>query len=1132
MFFPNRLINDENSYNADNGEKEVDQNESLLTIEYRLLVVVVLFSFILSIVCLVSHQPVTNYLTSSTFTTQLNEIIFTNVTSDRFETVVTNSKLVNLRNQIASIDNFLAIGNEMQVGTINCDNIQTTDLTLCGLGGKKLVIEPSSEVGTDTQTLTIPCITGRGMLENDGNGILSWNSHTFVNELPDGSLESPSLSFENNSSMGIYRNNVTNAMHLTSTGLVSQVQIEQTGVIINGFLKVGEIEISGNELSGLTNFQTSSIQSLELTDGVLSMSNGVITDATSITSNLISDGVATLTNGDLSDVNMIECNTLDCDSLTSGGLSIQSGNISTTGSITCDSLNSSVSIGASDCNVSNQITSSSLIVGENVVISSSGIVAPSVTIGQTTSIESSGIVTPEVSIGNMSLTSTGIGSINNSDITILPDVDGNINLNINGTGQLLTNLTNPTSQNSLVTKGYVDNFVQGLILTQPVRVKTTVSLPSYNFVPDPLGIGFGVSYIEASSVGSINSIGIDDVTDLQLNQRVLVTSEATMSDNENGIYEITSLGDGSSPWRLTRSLDKMKPNTFIFVENGTINTDSGWGLIVTGLLVIDVTDIIFTQVSRLGSISISNIGGQTGIYSSQNGSIFEFKTLEVSSPLTISELNDVVTIGLDESLITTVGNVSSGSIVSGFGSIEALSLSDGVATITAGDINNVSLVSSNSIINQGTITTSNLIVTNDVTCDSLTSNSADLKTVTVSGSVSTPILNGSNSFSISNNAISHIDSIYMGLPSTSGSIQLTVDNPSSSYPIILPNSPPSQVGQSLVVDDLSTNVLVWGNPSAEIPFFNPTSTQLVAFVDETNVLHTFTAPKNASELHVKLWGAGGGASGYIISPLLRNGTNGGYTTCKIPVSEGDQFVVSVGLKGSYANQTSDLALIGGIGGVELKSNFTYSSGSGGAYTSLHSYNPSNGEYTLIACAGGGAGGILIQSSEDKSAHSSDSNAHQIPNNYPSLTLTTPSDFGGNGADVSSTGSPILICGGGGYTGGENGYGGGGYTIATATDAMITTRDENKSDSVLTESSDQLSGFAGHDGLAWLSFTVTVATANDSVHITNDPGNYIKLPVLTGNNKPKFPTNGMIIFDEDLNAYVGYVESTSSWVILG
>lgn len=159
---------------------------------------------------------------------------------------------------------------------------------------------------------------------------------------------------------------------------------------------------------------------------------------------------------------------------------------------------------------------------------------------------------------------------------------------------------------TLVDKGYVDAVAEGLHPKAAVRVATTTTLPAYT----KTGTGVG-AYLEADANGSINSPGIDGITDLAVGERILVKNEnGTGADVDNGIYDITVVGTAGTPWKITRTTDfdgspasEVQGGDFMFSQEGTTNADSGWVLVTDGTITVDTTALQFTQFSGAGQIT-------------------------------------------------------------------------------------------------------------------------------------------------------------------------------------------------------------------------------------------------------------------------------------------------------------------------------------------------------------------------------------------------------------------------------------------------------------------------------------------------------------------------------------------------
>jgi hypothetical protein len=144
-------------------------------------------------------------------------------------------------------------------------------------------------------------------------------------------------------------------------------------------------------------------------------------------------------------------------------------------------------------------------------------------------------------------------------------------------GQRLTGLADPTGDQDAATKAYVDATATGLDVKGSVRVATTED-------------------ITLSGVQTVDGVS------LVAGDRVLVKNQSTAS--ENGIYTVVS---GNS-W--TRSTDadntpagEVTPGMFSFVEEGTLNSNSGFVLSTEGAITLGSTALAFSQFSGAGQIT-------------------------------------------------------------------------------------------------------------------------------------------------------------------------------------------------------------------------------------------------------------------------------------------------------------------------------------------------------------------------------------------------------------------------------------------------------------------------------------------------------------------------------------------------
>ena len=171
----------------------------------------------------------------------------------------------------------------------------------------------------------------------------------------------------------------------------------------------------------------------------------------------------------------------------------------------------------------------------------------------------------------------------------------------------ITGLGTPTDSTDAATKGYVDNAVVGIDWKASVRAATTEDITL-------------ASDLENGDV-------VDGVT-LATGDRVLVKNQSTGS--QNGIYVVKASG---APDRSTDadSGTEVTANFAVFVEEGTVNADSGFTLTNNGAITIGTTALVFTQFTGLGQVTAGDGLTKTG------------NTLNVAAGTGISITGDAVT---------------------------------------------------------------------------------------------------------------------------------------------------------------------------------------------------------------------------------------------------------------------------------------------------------------------------------------------------------------------------------------------------------------------------------------------------------------------------------------------------------
>ena len=180
----------------------------------------------------------------------------------------------------------------------------------------------------------------------------------------------------------------------------------------------------------------------------------------------------------------------------------------------------------------------------------------------------------------------------------------------------ITGLGTPTDSTDAATKGYVDTAVVGIDWKASVRAATTSDITLS-------------SDLENGDV-------VDGVT-LATGDRVLVKNQSTGS--QNGIYVVKASG---APDRSTDadSGTEVTANFAVFVEEGTVNADSGFTLTNNGAITIGTTALVFTQFTGLGQVTAGDGLTKTG------------NTLNVAAGTGISITGDAVT---NEGVVSITG---------------------------------------------------------------------------------------------------------------------------------------------------------------------------------------------------------------------------------------------------------------------------------------------------------------------------------------------------------------------------------------------------------------------------------------------------------------------------------------------
>ena len=329
------------------------------------------------------------------------------------------------------------------------------------------------------------------------------------------------------------------------------------------------------------------------------------------------------------------------------------------------------------------------------------------------------LVVDNVSVDGSTITSTS------GDLT-LTATSGDIDVNSNK----IVNVATPTDDNDAANKAYVDGVVNGLDVKESVVAATTSNLSAtYNN---------GAGTLTASSNGALS---IDGVTPSQ-GDRILVKDQSNAI--QNGIYTVTTVGDGSTQFVLTRSPDadtaaELTGGTFFFVESGSNNADNGYVATHNGTPTFGSTSITFSQFSGAGQISAGAALSKTG---NQLDVEVDDSTIEISGDALRVKADGIGTNELATNAVTTI-KITDGDVTNA-------KLANSTFTITGSDASSdaVALGETLTIANGEGIVTTMLANTLTITGeDATTSNKgiasfSSLNFAVSSGEVTVTSING------------------------------------------------------------------------------------------------------------------------------------------------------------------------------------------------------------------------------------------------------------------------------------------------------------------------------------------------------------------------------------------------------
>ena len=213
--------------------------------------------------------------------------------------------------------------------------------------------------------------------------------------------------------------------------------------------------------------------------------------------------------------------------------------------------------------------------------------------------------------------------------------------------QTITGLADPVNAQDAATKSYVDSTAQGLDTKASVKAASVSNL-SATYANGSSGVGATLTNNSLQAAFSL------DGDTLSVGDRVLLKDQTTTA--QNGVYSVTTAGDGSTNWVLTRTVDMDDVDEFsgsyFFVEGGNTNASNGYVCVSEEPISIGSTPILFEQFSGAGQVDAG-----AGLTKSGN-------TLNVGGTANRITVNpdtvDIASTYVGQTSITTLGTITTG----------------------------------------------------------------------------------------------------------------------------------------------------------------------------------------------------------------------------------------------------------------------------------------------------------------------------------------------------------------------------------------------------------------------------------------------------------------------------------------
>lgn len=177
------------------------------------------------------------------------------------------------------------------------------------------------------------------------------------------------------------------------------------------------------------------------------------------------------------------------------------------------------------------------------------------------------------------------GRVSGTTAVVAADITGLVDatyVNVNGDTMtsFLTLHADPSSALHAATKQYVDGIAAGQRVQDAVRVATTAA---------------------GTLATSFENLDVIDGVTLATGNRILIKDQAAGA--ENGVYTVNASGAPTRATDFDSASGEVMGGATFWVNEGTVNADTGWTLTTNDAIVVNTTALVFTQSSGLGQVT-------------------------------------------------------------------------------------------------------------------------------------------------------------------------------------------------------------------------------------------------------------------------------------------------------------------------------------------------------------------------------------------------------------------------------------------------------------------------------------------------------------------------------------------------